>query len=267
MTTTTDPAAAPSAVTSTLPPVVYEAPPAAPIGGGLYAVSTGPLPMPEHWYGGIEIWPVNCASGWGTWPVDPCLNPVDDHARKTGARADPLDPFFPLVVWGYDECSLITQTEEMTLTRARQNLVLHEQTMVESGFADRLLGAATDLGTAPDITTATAMLESALAVRGIAGVLHAGAQWAAPAVSALLAAGSPILRSPLGASWAFGGGYVQALGDTVIATGPTTVWTSPVDEHATPDAMENIMAALAERSVTVGYECFAVAVTIDGEVS
>ncbi|EGD56752.1 hypothetical protein [Gordonia neofelifaecis] len=249
---------------SVTPPVVYESPLLNPIGGGLYAASAGPLPMPEHWYGGIEVLPINCASGWGTWEVDPCLNNADPDARKDGDRADPLAPFLPLVVWGYDECSLITQTEDMVLTRARQNQRLHEQQLVEQEFAGRLLADATDLGTVGDLVEAVSVLEAAFAAEGIAGVIHAGAQWAAPAVSESVASGSPIWRSPLGAVWAFGGGYVDGLGDTLVATGPTTMWTSPMEEHATPDALANTMAAMVERSVLVAYECFSVAVTITG---
>lgn len=247
---------------TTLPTFVYDSPLVNPTGGGLYAASTGPLPMPDHWYGGIEIWPVNCASGFGTW-TDPCFDvDADPDARKDGERADPLPPFTPVTVWGYDECALITQSADATLTRARQNQRLHEQTLVEAEFGARLLDEATDLGTADDIVAAVAALESALAAQGIVGVIHAGAQWAAYAATKSVASGSPILRSPLSSAWAFGGGYIDVLGDTIVATGPTTVWASPLEEHATPDTMDNLMAAMVERSVVVGYECFAVKVTI-----
>ncbi len=321
------------------PAVEYDAPLVNPAGGGLYAASAV-IPAPAHWGWGVRILPVNCGNGFGTWEIDPCLNPAglayewsvtatadyklavdgvetttltttstvaeiesalnatsgpvgldvagsstsygvstDTAARltatggaavavtktanvKRGSRTPPLDPFLPVVTWGYDECDP-QETDEQVLTRARQNQRLGEQLVVESSFADRLLSEATDLGSVGDIVEAVSALESELAQLGILGVLHAASGWAALASShSVLSPVGAVRRSPLGHTWAFGGGYVDTLDDTIVATGPITVWQSGYEEHVALDAYRNVRAAVVERAVIVGYECAAFKVTV-----
>lgn len=243
------------------PAVEYEAPLVNPVGGGLYAAATV-IPAPAHWTWGVSIRPINCGNGFGTWDVtDPCAEP-DPEVRKIGSRTPPLDPFLPVVTWGYDECDP-QETDEQVLTRARQNQRLGEQLVVESTFGQRLLTEAIDLGAVGDLFEAVSVLESELAQLGVTGVLHAASGWAAIASvqSQILGTGA-VKRSPLGHAWAFGGGYVDTLDNVIVATGPITVWQGAIQEQAALDAYKNLRAAVVERAVIVGYECAAYKVSV-----
>ncbi|WP_020109607.1 hypothetical protein [Nocardia sp. 348MFTsu5.1] len=246
-------------------PVEYVAPLASPTPSGLWRVATGPLRLPEHAWSGIAVKPVNAGGGFGTWEMDPCYAPLDPDARKDGERPAPLEPFFPLVTWGFDECDP-QETDEQVLVQARQNQRLGEPTAVEADFAARLMIDAVDLGSVADIVGAVSVLEAAMAGHRQVGVLHAGAQWAGAAHRDKVATGSPIARSPLGHSWAFGGGYVAGLGDTLVITGPVTIWTGPVFERTAVDPYKNVRSAVVERAVAVSYEALAYRVAITAAV-
>src|SRR5690606_17491696 len=80
-----------------------------------------------------------------------------------------------------------------------------------------------------------------------------------------------VLRSPLGHGYVFGGGYGDALGSTLIATGPLFVWryepferVETTGSHDDPELASSVYA-LSERLFTVAYECAVFAVTIDPE--
>ena len=245
-------------------PVDYDAPPVNPIGVGLYSAATiidqtGPS---RFLSAGIEIRPRNCATGWGTWDADPCATPAVD-ALKSGDRPVAGDPFEPLVIWGYDECGPLedfTAYEE----RALQNARLHEQGLAEAHFGARLVADSTPT-TVADIVATVSVLEVALGEAGFYGVIHASARFAAYAAQANLiirSSGSPILRTPLGHTWAFGAGYEDTLGAELVATGPVTVWRDPLVVRSTLDERHNIKAAIAERGLVIGYECLVTAVTV-----
>ncbi|PXW34057.1 UNVERIFIED_CONTAM: hypothetical protein DES50_102682 [Williamsia faeni] len=244
-------------------PVEYVAPLVNPAPSGLYVVATGPLPLPEHAWSGISIKPTNAGGGFGTWEMDPCFNPLDPEARKDGERAAPLDPFFPVTTWGYDECDP-QEPEADLLARAGQAQRLGEQTAIEAEFAARLITDAEDLGTVADLVGAVAVLEAAMAQRKQVGVIHASAQWAGAAMRDRLATGSPIARSPLGHSWAFGSGYVAGLGNSLVITGPVTIWVGEVFEQAAVDPYRTVRVAVKERAMAVGYEALAFEVSISG---
>lgn len=252
-----------TAPTSVLP-VDYDAPPVNPIGVGLYSAATlldvtGPS---RFLHSGVEIRPRNCATGWGTWEADPCAVPPVD-ALKAGDRPVAGDPFEPLVVWGYDECGPLEDFTEYE-ARALQNARLHEQGLAESHFGARLLADSTPT-TVADIVAAVSALEVAIGEAGFYGVIHASARFAAYAAQANLitrSSGSPILKTPLGHTWAFGAGYEDTLGSTLVATGPVTVWRDPYVTRSTLDERHNLKAAVAERGIVVGYECLVAASTI-----
>lgn len=251
---------------STPLPVVYEAPPLPTQGYGLYAAATlldttGPT---RELLAGIDLYPFNCDTGVGSYVPELCDDTPPDKAP--GERGAPLHSD-PLVVWAAAECRT-DQTEAEQLARARQIRALHEPLIVESAFAARLLTDAGAPTVVPDLATAIGTLETFLGEQGYAGYLHASRRWAVQAGNLKAASGSPQLRTNMGNTWVFGGGYASALGDTLVATGPLFVWRAPVFEqvvtvgsHPTP-ALNNTVYALSERVVTVGYECAVLAVTI-----
>jgi hypothetical protein len=246
--------------------VVYEAPAVPSQGYGLYAAATllDSGATPRELLAGIDIFPFNCDTGVGSYVPDICDTTPPEKAP--GARPDLLH-FDPLVVWAAAECAP-DQTEAEELARARQIRTLHEPLIVESAFATTLLADAGAAAAATSLMDAIGQLEVFLGEQGYAGYLHASRKWAVEAGFLNAASGSAVLRTNMGNTWVFGGGYDSALGNTIIATGPITVWRStPFEEvvttgsHVTP-AYNNTVYALSERVVTVGYECAVHAVEI-----
>ena len=248
-----------------LPPLDYTAPLARPSGGGLYAAATLiDRPDPSRLSGGVAIWPTNCDPAFGAWPADPCADTAG--LTKSGDRSAPTDPFEPVVVWGYDECDP-TETDDAVIERAEHNLVLGEQITVEAALAARLLA-----DTAPtavhDVVAAVSALEAALTRRALTGVIHASPEVAAYAAHfGLIVRSGSALRTPLGHTWSFGGGYAEADGvesTTLFATGTVTVWRDAPSSRTTLDARHNRRAAVAERTIVAGYECAVGAVNVGG---
>ncbi|EME53745.1 putative Gp13 [Rhodococcus ruber BKS 20-38] len=250
---------------TTLLPVDYDAPPVNPIGVGLFSAanlidSTGPSRILH----GVEIRPRNCATGWGTWDADPCKDP-EPGKLKSGDRPVAGDPFDALVVWGYDECGPLEDFSEYE-ARALQNARLHEQALAEAHFGARLDADTTTPTAVADLVAAVAELETELAASaGFYGTIHASTRFAAYAAQANLiirSSGSPVLRSPLGHTWAFGGGYDDTLGTKIVATGPVTIWRDAYTTRSMLDERHNLKAAIAERAVVVGYECLVASVDV-----
>ncbi|MGV9748409.1 hypothetical protein ACWDTG_26485, partial [Rhodococcus zopfii] len=217
---------------------------------------------PNRILGGVDLYPFNCATGWGTWDVDPCADP--GSKLKYGQRAAPDDPFAALQVWGYDECSP-DEPEDDIVARAHQNLRLHEQILAETHFAARLLADAGTPTTVTGLVAALGELEAQIGETGTAGTIHLSQRYAAALDAAGVIVGTgPIPRTRLGNALAFGGGYESTLGAVLVATGAVTVWRSPIFQQTTVSAEENLRAAIAERTVVVGYECLVGAVEIGG---
>lgn len=238
----------------------------------------------SHNYGG--------ESAFGVWDAQWCVDP--DGQIKTGDRPGFLDPFAPITVWAYDECDLTDATRTDILERVQQNLRLLEQTAVERELAERLLidagtagGSAglyappvpeadgdklyTPFNTAlepglyptgddtitdvPDIVSAVSRLEAEFAMTNTVGYIHAGAQWAAYAAKHnLIVRSGSALKTPLGHTWVFGGGYVKGLENVLVATSPTYGWRDQVQVRESIDMPHNRRIAVAERSVVIGYE-------------
>lgn len=245
--------------------VNYDFPPLPSQGFGLYAAATlidGQVP--RELLAGINGYPYNCDTGFGTYSTELC---DDSPATKSaGARGD-VAHFAPIVVYGTSECAP-DQSEDEVFGRARQNRTLHEPLLVESAFATRLLTDAGAPATAASFAEAVGKLEEWLGERGYAGVIHASRRFAVQAADISDATGSAVLRTNIGNTWSFGGGYASALGNTLVVTGPVTIWRStPFEQVVTTGSsrvapLNNTVYALSERVVTVGYECAAHAVTI-----
>ena len=251
-----------------LPRLEFDATPVPPAGYGLYAaatlIETGES---RRHLGGVNLRPYNCDEGFGTYAADLCS---DDEQEEKAAEARPeQDPFEPLVVWAASECAT-DQTEAEVMARARQTLALKEQGLVETAFAARLLADAAAPNVVPDLATAIGVLEAFLGDQGYNGYIHASRRWAVSAgdLNATLGTG-PVLRTNLGNRWVFGAGYGDALGDTLVATGPLYVWRDqPMERVVTTGssvtaAHNNSVYAVTERIVVAAYECAVLAITID----
>lgn len=246
--------------------VVYNAPAVPSQGYGLYTAATqfDTGEIPRELLAGVDIYPYNCDTGFGSYTPDMCDTSPPEKAP--GARGD-LIHADPLVVWAATECAP-DQTEAEQLARARQIRTLQEQLIVESAFAARLVTDAGAADSATSLLDAIGQLEVYLGELGYNGYLHASRKWAVEAGFLNAASGTAVLRTNLGNTWVFGGGYDSVLGNTIIATGQLFVWRSNPIEHVVTTgshvtaAYNNTVYALSERVITVGYECAAHAVTI-----
>ncbi|QLL08853.1 hypothetical protein [Mycobacterium vicinigordonae] len=222
---------------------------------------------------GIEMRPFNFPgdSGFGQWNAPWCAS-IDDLTNddlKTGERPDidDLEAFEAMTVYGFDHnyCGDLSAAELQDVRdRAARNLARLEQRAVETSVAARLLDDAGTALTANDIVEALGALEAHLAKTQTLGVIHASAQWASPAISrqVLTADGSGTFRTALGHQVVFGGGYVDTLGSTLVASSPVFGWRGPVSPYEAITPTTNQFVALAERSVLVGYESAIAAVEI-----
>lgn len=251
-------------------PVQFEPPVLNPAPLGLYAATSwteiGPNSASRH-LNGVEVRPVGNYGGagqFGLWPNDSCATGTepDPALRKEGTRPEGLDPFESVTVWAYDECDLTEPSREEVQARALQVLRLEEQVAVEREFAERMKADAGTIDqTAPSLKLAVGCLEGALALTNTVGFIHAGAQWASQEFGLVIRSGTRLV-SPLGHTWVFGGGYVDGLDDVLIATSPTFGWRDQVALRTAIDERHNTFAAVAERTVLVGYEHLIAAVEI-----
>jgi hypothetical protein len=247
-------------------PVVFNAPTLPSQGFGLYAAATmfDTGELSRELLAGVDLYPHNCDTGIGTYSAALC---DPSPATKTpGDRAD-LQHFDPIVVYAASECRP-DQSEVEVMARARQVMALQESLVVESDFASKALAAAGAPDNATSLADAIGMAEEWLGEQGYTGYIHAARRWAVHAGALNAANGTAQLRTNLQNTWVFGGGYASALGNTLLVTGPLFVWRTAVFEQgvvtgSSPTAEEgNTVYALAERVVTVGYECAVHAITI-----
>ncbi|BBZ08286.1 hypothetical protein MDOR_24550 [Mycolicibacterium doricum] len=200
---------------------------------------------------------------WGApWCSVP---PIENAERKIGTRPAILDPFDPMTVWAYDECDLTEPSRREVEQRAAQLFRLEEQPTAEREFAARLLVDAADvpggIAVRPTLKEAIAYLEGAMAETNTVGFFHVGAHL--PAIETTLFAKSGTARvSPSGNTWVIGGGYVAGLGSTIVATSQPFGWRDAVQIRTAIDERHNLYAAVAERSLVIGYEALLAAVTV-----
>lgn len=247
--------------------VVFDPPLVNPTPQGLYAAATwveeaGALRFLAN---GVKIRPVNYSGGdaFGVWGEPWCGDPGSDQEIKTGVRPnmDP-DPFEPITVWAYDECDLTAPSQAEVRSRAQQILRLEEQVAVERAFAATMLADATVIPTVDDVKDAVGYLEGELAKTNTVGLIHAGAQMAAQLGTGLVISSGGSQRTILGHRWVFGGGYVDGLGTTLVATSPVFGWRGNAQLRTVVDHQHNRFLAVAERSLVAGYEKLIAAVTV-----
>ncbi|AYP70002.1 hypothetical protein I5G62_gp16 [Mycobacterium phage CRB2] len=249
-----------------LGPMTYDPPLVNPTAYGLYAVTDWQPEGESRWLNGVEFRPTGnysdqLASGlWGgAWCGEP-----EAGMLKTGERPDIPEVFQAMTIWAYDECDLTAQSRAEVQARAAQILRMEEQYLVEREFAERLKLDAADLGapqTAASLKQAVGYLEGAAAIAGTLLYFHVGAQWASQEFGLFTKQGSKFV-SPLGNIWVVGGGYVEGLDDMIVATSQPVGWRDAPTTRTAIDEKHNIFAAVAERSVNIGYEAAVAAVTI-----
>ena len=201
---------------------------------------------------------------FGLWPNDSCATGTvpDPTLRKEGLRAGEDNTFASATLWAYDECDLTAPSRAEVRARAAQILRLEEQTAYEAEFAAVMLqDAGTVDQTATSFKLAVGYLEAQMALTNTTGYFHAGAQWASQEFGLVIKSGTRWV-SPLGHTWVFGGGYVDTLENIIVATSPTYGWRDDVTVREAIDERRNTFAAVAERTVLVGYEHLIAAVEI-----
>lgn len=238
-------------------PVIVDAPLVNPAPNGLYgATAWADEGEPHRWLmAGVQVRPHNYGgeAAFGVWDATWCVSPND---TKYGVRPNmEPNPFDPIVVWAYDDCDPTKESQDEVIARAQQTMRIQEQNAVENEFAARVLVDAGAATTVASITAAVSKLEGLLAKTNTVGQIHASAEWAAYAAAAqLITRSGSALKTPLGHTWVFGGGYVAALGNKLVATSPTLGWRGEVNTRSAIRTQWNRFAAIAERSVVVGYE-------------
>lgn len=252
-------------------PVRFEAPAVNPAIPGLYTATFWTevgADEPSRHLNGVEVRGPNYGGddAAGVWSAPWCpVPPIDNVERKEGTRPSVLDPFEPVTVWAYDECDLTAPSRREVEQRAAQVFRLQEQPMVEREFTARLL---VDAGELPGgIPTRTALKEAVAYLEGEAAktntmvFFHIAADLVAIEPDLFAKSGTARL-SPSGHTWVIGGGYVAGLADTIVATSQPFGWRDTVQIRAAIDERHNTFAAIAERTVLVGYEAVVAAVQI-----
>jgi hypothetical protein len=243
-------------------PVPFTPPPVNPAPHGLNAATQWmPETGPTRWLdSGVQVRPAGNYGGdqsFGVWMADWCasLDDLTPDDRKAVLRTEIPAPFEAMTVWAADECDLTEPSQAEVRQRAAQVFRLEEHNAVERQFAARLL---TDSGTpadSDDIVDAVSQLEDALGRTNTQGFIHASTGWAARAAQAnLLIRTGTGFTTPLGHRWVFGGGYIEGLTSTLVATSQPFGWRSEVQVRTAIDERANTFIAIAERSVVVGYE-------------
>ncbi|QTI66870.1 hypothetical protein [Gordonia polyisoprenivorans] len=251
----------------TLNPVEFDAPLINPAPDGLYAATSflaqGATDVPRWLASGVRVRPHNYGGeeAFGVWDAPWCGDPGD--SIKDGERPGLPDPFDPYTVWAFDMCDLTVPSQAEVRERAAQNLRLIEPVAVEREFAARLLVDAGTAEAATDIVEAVGHIEAEFAKTNTVGVIHASAGLAAHADRyGLIIRNGGTLKSPMGHTWVFGGGYVEGLGHTIVGTSPTFGWRNTVEVRETIEERYNQFVVVAERSVVVGYEKAVAAATL-----
>lgn len=196
----------------------------------------------------------------------PAAGAKTQPVRKEGERPPDTDPFPPVTVWAYGQCDMTEYGQSEAITRAQQNLRLLEQVAAERDLSIRLFAdsAAVTVERAT-LPSAISYLEGLLAETNTLGIIHGSAQWASIGVAqgGLWQRSGTAIKTQLGHSLAFGGGYVDGLGTTLVATSaPIFGWRDEPALRTTAHYQTNEFIAIAERSVALAYEEIIGAVTV-----
>jgi hypothetical protein len=248
------------------PPVVIPAPEPRGLRYGLFSAANGPLDLPPHGAaGGVIYEPVSC--GIAHYYDTTC------HSReeKVFDGEDGRIEAHPFTAYASIRCGSAGSSPTRLETRVQRRLANGEQTIAEYGMGLILEAGATLLASPdPTLTGIVGNLEQWL--YGIAGMgygnvgyLHAAPRMAAYAVEEnLVVRDGPLLKTPYGSIWVFGGGYPD--NGSIYISGQVTVWRSQV--YVTPPTQglnltTNEYRVLAERDYAVAYDCLAAKTVFD----
>lgn len=212
-----------------------------------------------HNYGGEDAFGV-----WGaSWCTDP--DSIDPSDYKQGDRPDVSDltPFVPQTVYAFDHnyCGdLHAEARQEVRDRAQHNFDLLEQIAAETQFSARLLDDAGSPASVDSLDEAVGQLEAAMSKTGTTGLFHINPFYASVLHTSLLI--GPDGKSPMGHTWVFGGGYVDGLENTIVATSQVFGWRGATQANEATYLPLNQFIAVVERTVLLGYEKLIAAVTL-----
>ena len=219
-------------------------------------------------------------AAFGIWGASWCADPDDlgpgDLKRGAAVVDDDPDPYLAVTAWASDRlqrCGNLSEFDRAEVReRAEQTFAIKEPIAVETAFATRLVADAGTPMSATDPVKAVAAVEQTLALAGtVDALVHARLGWLAIAENLRLivrddadrtADGSPVLRTPSGHRWVFGGGYATPLGNRLIATPQTYGWRGQVQTREAIDYPREQFVAITERSTVIGYETVLAAAVI-----
>jgi len=234
----------------------------------LFVATNGPIPLDPHGAaGGITYDPVSC--GQAHYYDSVCGS---GGGQKTFDSNDTIIKANPFTVYASLACGSAGTTPAQLETKVLRRLANGEQTIAEYGMGMVLAAGATPL-TPADATLTGVVSDLEQWLYGIGGVnygnigyLHAAPRLAAYAADEnLIVRDGPLLKTPMGTIWIFGGGYPDT--GTIFISGQVTVWRSP-GIFVTPaeqalNLTTNEYHMLAERDYAVAYDCVAASAVFD----
>jgi hypothetical protein len=247
---------------------------------GLFQVATGPLDLPTH----ARLSGLMYEIGYCQLPLGYTVACQSGRASKTLTNSSTLITGGSFIVYSAIKCSAVGLSQQLLDSYLMEQLTAGEQAVVENIFstsANDSLGLqnpnTVNLGTAPDVISATAQLEAWLYARyGLPGVLHVPARAAAYFTNAYIVEkdNRGIWRTDMGTGVSFGnyagtgptGQAVVAGSQWIYITGQVAVWRTPDGELFSPPMGEvlnrqtNVITSLLEREYVVTYDCYAAAV-------
>lgn len=265
------------------PPVVVPAPEPRGLRYGLLSAANGPLPLPPHGAaGGVIFEPVSCGIARIYDTECHCAPKVFDEGDNCADERDTDCEGWvranPFIAYSSLQCGTAGSTSASLEAKVRRRLANGEQTVAEEGLALVLAAGATALAPA-DATLPGVVADLEQWLYGTApgddptipdvnygniGYLHAPVRLAAYAAGQdLIVRDGPLLRTPFGTIWVFGGGYPD--NGLVFISGQVTVWRSD-DVFVSPPQLEqatNQYYLLAEREYAVAYDCVAASAVFD----
>lgn len=246
---------------------------------GLFVATNGPNVLEPHGAaGGITYDPVSCGQAHYYDTIcgssDPvCVSPLCTP-EKTFDANDGFVEANPFTVYASLQCGSAGMTPAAVENKVMRRLANGEQSIAELGLWRVLTSGATPL-LAADSTMVGVVAELEQWLYGInganygnVGYLHAPYRMAAYAAEqSLVVRDGPLLKTPTGTIWIFGGGYGDTSYDQIFITGQVTVWRSP-EVFVTPaiqtlDLVTNQYKVLAEREYAVAYDCVAASAVFD----
>lgn len=244
--------------------IEFDAPLVNPAPGGLFPATTWPADSetPRWLPAGVQFKVWNYGGDVKVWSPawDVAEEDLGDDDVKTGVRPDNPDPFVAITMYAEDDGrpeagEMSDAAQRQVQTRVSQNLRLLGPVLVEKALGARMISDSPINPSITDIAEAVGTIEEWFGETNTLGFIHASPAVAARAASkALIVRSGTGLKSPMGHTWVFGGGYGDALALKLCATSPTYGWRTEVAVRGDVRADHHGYSAVAEQSVVVGYE-------------